>query len=143
MTRRFADFSRPYPRHGSFVDIAIIGIAAGIVFAAFAAVLGLLLITYPAHAQDNWIGRGGVHSAAGEWCCGIADCGVFQGPVPITSQGYRLKGVVRMESRGGWLDPVDETVPFSEAQVSPDGAFWRCKRPDGSRRCFFAPPPGS
>jgi hypothetical protein len=37
----------------------------------------------------------------------------------------------------------NEMVPFSEAQPSPDGAFWRCKRPDGSRRCFFAPPPGS
>jgi hypothetical protein len=36
-----------------------------------------------------------------------------------------------------------EMVPFSEAQPSPDGAFWRCRRPDGSRRCFFAPPPGS
>jgi hypothetical protein len=120
---------------GHFLAVAI--------FAGFAAVLGLLLITYPVHAQDNWIGRGAVHSAAGEWCCGIADCGVFQGPVPVTSQGYRLKGVVRMQSNGGWLDPVDETVPFSEAQVSPDGAFWRCKKPDGSRRCFFAPPPGS
>jgi hypothetical protein len=32
-------------------------------------------------------------------------------------------------------------VPFNEAQPSPDGEYWRCKRPDGSRRCFFAPPP--
>ena len=32
-----------------------------------------------------------------------------------------------------------EAVPFSEALPSPDGEFWRCKRPDGSRRCFFAP----
>jgi hypothetical protein len=36
-----------------------------------------------------------------------------------------------------------ETVPFGETQPSPDGAFWRCKRPDGSRRCFFAPPPNT
>src|SRR5262245_61926059 len=27
--------------------------------------------------------------------------------------------------------------------ISPDGEFWRCKRPDGSRRCFFAPPPST
>ena len=37
----------------------------------------------------------------------------------------------------------DELVPFSEAQPSPDGACRRCKRADGSRRCFFAPPPGT
>jgi hypothetical protein len=36
-----------------------------------------------------------------------------------------------------------EAVPFSEAQPSPDGEFWRCKRPDGTRRCFFAPPPAT
>ncbi len=36
-----------------------------------------------------------------------------------------------------------EVVPFSEAQPSPDGAYWRCKRPDGSRRYFFAPPPNT
>ena len=36
-----------------------------------------------------------------------------------------------------------ELVPFGEAQPSPDGAYWRCQRPDGSRRCFFAPPPNS
>jgi hypothetical protein len=36
-----------------------------------------------------------------------------------------------------------ESVPFAEAQPSPDGEFWRCKRPDGSRRCFFAPPPST
>jgi hypothetical protein len=36
-----------------------------------------------------------------------------------------------------------ESVPFNEAQPSPDGEFWRCKRPDGTRRCFFAPPPAT
>ena len=43
----------------------------------------------------------------------------------------------------GYLLFESEKVPFTEAQPSPDGAFWRCKRPDGSRRCFFAPPPRS
>lgn len=36
-----------------------------------------------------------------------------------------------------------EMVPFADAQPSPDGAYWRCKRPDGTRRCFFAPPPNT
>jgi hypothetical protein len=48
--------------------------------------------------------------------------------VNVTPAGYRL------QANG-------EIVPFNEAQPSPDGAYWRCKRPDGSRRCFFAPPP--
>ena len=40
-------------------------------------------------------------------------------------------------------DRVNETIPYSQALPSPDGAYWRCKRPDGTPRCFFAPPPGS
>jgi len=47
--------------------------------------------------------------------------------VGMIGNGYRVFGT--------------EVVPFSETQPSPDGAFWRCKRPDGSRRCFFAPTP--
>ena len=43
----------------------------------------------------------------------------------------------------GYLIFGVEKIPFSEAQPSPDGAFWRCKRPDGTRRCFFAPPPAT
>jgi|SRR5215471_2416006 len=81
----------------------------------------------PAWGHDSWISRGGHRNAAGEWCCGEGDCSIISGEnVSITADGYRLFGV--------------ETVPFSEAQPSPDGAYWRCKRGDGSRRCFFAPP---
>lgn len=81
-------------------------------------------------AHDSWISRGGLKNAAGEWCCGDGDCFVVpRESVSMSGGGYQLFGV--------------ETVPFTEAQPSPDGAFWRCKRPDGSRRCFFAPPPGS
>jgi hypothetical protein len=40
-------------------------------------------------------------------------------------------------------EPVNEVVPYSQSLPSPDGAYWRCKRPDGTPRCFFAPPPGS
>jgi hypothetical protein len=82
----------------------------------------------PALAHDSWISRGGHRNGAGEWCCGEGDCFVIPSASVSTGvAGYTLYG--------------QESVPFSEAQPSPDGAFWRCKRPDGSRRCFFAPPP--
>jgi hypothetical protein len=92
----------------------------------------LLFITPPlaavsAAAHDSWISRGGLRNAAGEWCCGEGDC-FTESAVHETRVGYQLSS--------------GEVIPFSEAQPSPDGAFWRCKRPDGSRRCFFAPPPG-
>jgi hypothetical protein len=94
-----------------------------------AAVIAALLSS-SAIAHESWISKGGHKNVAGEWCCGEGDCFVVPGTdINITSHGYQLFGY--------------ETVPFSEAQPSPDGAFWRCKRPDGSRRCFFAPPPGS
>ena len=89
----------------------------------------LLMLTTTVFAHDSWIQRGGHRNGAGEWCCGEGDCFVVpRDNISVTSQGYRLKGT------------DTETVPYSEAQPSPDGAYWRCKRPDGSRRCFFAPP---
>jgi len=94
----------------------------------FLAALFVCLFVLPAAAHDSWISRAGLRNSAGEWCCGEGDCFIVDG-VKETSAGYLLPG--------------GEVVPFSEAQPSPDGAFWRCKRPDGSRRCFFAPPPGS
>jgi hypothetical protein len=93
-------------------------------------VIVAVLSTTAASAHESWISRGGHKNAAGEWCCGVGDCFVIPGQsVSTTAQGYRLFG--------------SETDPYSEAQPSPDGAFWRCKRPDGSRRCFFAPPPSN
>lgn len=93
------------------------------------ALIGLTTIAN-CYAHDSWISRGQLRNSAGEWCCGEGDCFVVpQTSVEMTGFGYRLFGI--------------ENVPFSETQPSPDGAFWRCKRPDGSRRCFFAPPPGS
>jgi len=50
------------------------------------------------------------------------------------------RGALR-NAAGEWC--CGEGDPFNETQPSPDGAFWRCKRPDGSRRCFFAPPPNT
>ena len=98
--------------------------------ARFALVFASLALVIPdTLAHDSWISRGGHRNAAGEWCCGEGDCFVVPPEqVKIGSAGYSLFGV--------------ETVPFNEAQPSPDGAYWRCKRPDGSRRCFFAPPQG-
>ena len=92
------------------------------------AVFALLTLASQTLAHDSWISRGALRNAAGEWCCGEGDCFVVPGNlVHVTAAGYRIA--------------ENETVPFSEAQPSPDGEFWRCKRPDGSRRCFFAPPP--
>jgi hypothetical protein len=88
----------------------------------------VLVIASDALAHDSWISRGGLRNPAGEWCCGEGDCFVVpNAQVSVSPAGYRLF--------------TTETVPFSEAQPSPDGAYWRCKRPDGTRRCFFAPPP--
>ena len=96
------------------------------------AALLLAALSHPAPlaAHDLWISREGHRNAAGEWCCGEGDCFVVpSGDVSIVPGGYLLFG--------------QELVPFAEAMPSPDGAHWRCMRPDGSRRCFFAPPPNT
>ena len=83
-----------------------------------------------AHGDAEWIMRGQHRNQAGEWCCGEGDCFVIPPEqVKMRGDGYVIFGV--------------EKIPFTEAQPSPDGAFWRCKRPDGTRRCFFAPPPAT
>lgn len=90
-------------------------------------------------AHDSWISRGGHRNSAGEWCCGEGDCVVIApGRVVVTAAGYAIVGPT-----AGASGMPAEVVPFSEAQPSPDGAYWRCKRADGSRRCFFAPPPNT
>jgi hypothetical protein len=89
-------------------------------------------------AHDSWISRGGYRSPTNnEWCCGEGDCFVIpKERVMMTGKGY----VIIHGPLAGIGPQLYEAVPFSEAQPSPDGEFWRCKRPDGSRRCFFAPP---
>ena len=91
----------------------------------------LFLTMVPASADDSWINRGQFRNQVGEWCCGDGDCVVVTGvqSVSLPAPGYRL--------------PSGEFVPQAEAQPSPDGVFWRCKKPDGTRRCFFAPPPST
>lgn len=98
-----------------------------------AIVIAVLLCLVPgvAASHDSWIMRGGHRNAAGELCCNKDDCLIVRGvhSVSLPGPGYRLPG--------------GEFVPQAEAQPSPDGMFWRCRRPDGSRRCFFAPPPNT
>lgn len=107
------------------------------------AVATLLLIGPVATAHDSWISRGGLKNAAGEWCCGAGDCAVMDSnAVGYSPVGYSVSGYGTIEGTRT-REFYNEVVPSHEAQPSPDGAFWRCKRPDGTRRCFFAPPPRS
>ena len=101
---------------------------------------GLAFVIPDTLAHDSWISRGDHRNAAGEWCCGEGDCFVVpKERVMMTGDGY----VIIHGPLAGIGPSMYEAVPFSEAQPSPDGEFWRCKRPDGSRRCFFAPPPST
>ena len=95
------------------------------------AFLALTTLSFSAFAHDFWINHGNYRSPGdGSHCCGNNDCfALAPDQVRITPRGYVLTG--------------GELVPFSEAQTSEDGAYWRCKRLDGSRRCFFAPQPSS
>ena len=106
-----------------------LGFSQALIFSVLGALIGILVafavMVVTARADDSWINRGAFRNIAGEWCCGTGDC--FPVRAIVSALGYRLEN--------------GETIPFSEAQPSPDGAFWRCKRPDGTRRCFFAPPP--
>lgn len=102
---------------------AVVHYTVFVIFVLFLCWLGAEL----AVAHDNWINKGGFRNGAGEWCCGEGDCFMVE-PVRTTANGYLILA-------------TGELIPEREAQPSPDGKFWRCKRPDGSRRCFFAPMP--
>ena len=83
-----------------------------------------------AHGPAEWIQRGDYKNAAGELCCGERDCAeLASADVSVTAAGY-------------FVASIRETVPFSEAQPSPDGHYWRCQW-GGARKCFFAPPPST
>lgn len=102
-----------------------------------ASMLGLLGVAlfasaaYP-HGSADWIAKGGYRSPIdGSICCGEHDC--F--PVP--------EAEVRVAIGGYYLIKFAEVVPQLEVQRSRDGQYWRCRRTDGTRRCFFAPVPNS
>ena len=96
------------------------------------AALALLFLASTASAHDFWINHSGYKSPTdGTHCCGNNDCfAVPASDMQSTAVGWLIKS-------------IGETIPYSEAQSSEDGEFWRCKRYDGSRRCFFAPQPSS
>ena len=101
-------------------------------------------------AHNVWISRGAFKNLAGE--CGAEDCGVvsskdvkagtggcaLRGPVTYGAgvTGNEADGPTRQEN-------LNEVVPYNMSLQSPDGAYWRCERPNGSPRCFFAPPSGT
>ena len=92
------------------------------------AALTVLPLSFPVFAHDSWISRGGFRGPQnGEWCCGTSDCSV----VPSTT--------VKPSNAGFEISPTSEVVPYKEALPSADGQYWRCQRPNGTRRCFFAP----
>lgn len=94
----------------------------------FLGAIALSLLTSTAFAHDSWISRGGFRGPEnGEWCCGAQDCFV----VPAAS--------VKTGHAGFELYGAAEVVPYKEALPSVDGQYWRCHRPNGTRRCFFAP----
>jgi hypothetical protein len=116
------------------------------------ALLVVTLSSSAAVAHDVWISRGSYKNPAGEWCCGAEDCGVVApNAVKAGTGGYSVRGAVTYgigatgnESDGPTRsENINDLIPYSQSLPSPDGAYWRCKRPDGSPRCFFAPPPGS
>jgi hypothetical protein len=90
--------------------------------------LALGIASSTAFAHDSWISRGGFRGPAnGEWCCGAQDCFVVPSSAVKTGQiGFELFS-------------AKEVVPYKEALPSVDGQYWRCQRPNGTRRCFFAP----
>ena len=113
-------------------------------------VLVLFGILVMAQAHDrfgnaNWISKGHYTSPTdGSHCCGPLDC-VQVDPeyVREVQGGYWISGPVTYQggaSKGDTIQIINEVVPHREVQVSKDGAIWRCKKPDGTRRCFFFPP---
>ncbi len=111
--------------------------------------LAAVLLTTPAAAHDHWINYGGYRGPDGIHCCGDNDCEALpdRGAVKIVKSGYaisyRSRFLAWSSGKTGIPNVVDETVPFSEAQSSEDSHYWRCQKSDNTRRCFFAPQPGS
>ncbi len=103
----------------------------------------LIALPSTSHAHDSWINWGGYKGIDGTHCCGENDCEeVPSEAVHVTPGGYALSYRSRFTDLGKPLD-IAETVPFAQTQASEDGKYWRCRRYDNTRRCFFAGQPGS
>src|SRR5712691_4349761 len=88
----------------------VTGQVISLALAAFAAIAMFSLAR--AHGPAEWINIGGYKNGAGELCCGERDCfELADGDVTITAVGY-------------FVHSLEESVPFSEAQPSPDGRYW-------------------
>ena len=100
-----------------------------VLLGASLAVMATGALAHDRWGNPNWIANEHLVSPIdGSHCCGINDC------VELSSDEVQ-------ETNGGYfLKRLNELVPFREVQVSRDGQYWRCRKPDGSRRCFFAPP---
>lgn len=111
--------------HESMHRVARVMTAAALALTALTSIEGR---AHDRNGQPNWIAEGHYTSPIdGAHCCGIGDC--FEVPAHEVQ-----------EAGGGYvLTRTGELVPPREVQTSRDGAFWRCRKPDGSRRCFFAP----
>lgn len=86
--------------------------------------------------HDFWINKGKYTGKDHIHCCGVNDCPAIE------------KSDVEARPDGFFLKTYNETVPYSEAtpsEIEADGEarFYRCHKPDGTRRCFFAPYGGS
>jgi len=105
-----------------------------------------LLFCTAALAHDHWINQGRYTSPIdGMQCCGENDCFVIP-PEQIRHITQGESGYVwrrQMADAVGEVVSVSEFIPDHEVQASKDGQFWRCRKPDGSRRCFFAPFPST
>jgi hypothetical protein len=107
-------------------------------------ILAMLLLCVPAYAHGpaQWIQDGRYRNAVGDLCCGEHDCKELPDEsVKATSQGYQVHLLIP-KTQWAVARWINEVVPYSEAQPSPDGKFWRCEW-GGTRKCFFAPPPNS
>lgn len=104
--------------------------------------LVLLALIGPAfaHGSAEWIARGAYTSPVdGQHCCGVHDCAEV--PPEFVHEvvgGFSVRGPVNYF---GVFYNVNEVVPHREVQPSKDGGWWRCKKGNGDRRCFFGPPP--
>lgn len=106
------------------------------------------VLAHDQFGNANWIADGHYLSPVdGSHCCGVSDCAVVSEEyvrLSVLKGGYIINGPVTYGSGGGAIIlKVDETVPFNQVHKSRDGQYWRCKKPDGSRRCVFVPPPNT
>ena len=115
-------------------------------------VLVLSLFSSAALAHDVWISRGSLQKSRRRMVLRrrglrrrLARCRESRHRRLFAARpGHLRQGVTGNAADGPTRqENVNEVVPYSQSLPSPDGAYWRCKRPDGSPRCFFAPPPGS